>query len=780
MTTSNESVDSDITGLKTKDGSNGNVEQPMAPISPPLPSPRPGEDNMEVDGSEKRTLEDSVESETKKARLDDSENGAITPAPEDSTVPEHDVSEQVEHEHTEQEKADSDASKSAQQINAPSTTNIDETQSTEIEQKSELESLNQPSDVKHETQTPSTSSEQPASAEQPAKPLESSDTIKAEPQSAAPTSITQEPFKVPESLNPPPGVNELAKHQAKFIVSTVRALKRLKDAMPFVNPVDAVKLNIPTYYEIIKNPMDLSTMEKKCQDGEYKSVSQFADDFNQIISNCVTFNGTGSPITAMVRSIETSFKKYMSNMPAYELSASAVKPKKKSLPPVVNNTHKPQRAAAQAASAAVSSLADGSSLSQQGQQPFALHPSGVPTIRRDSTLEGGRPKREIHPPKSRDLPYGDMKPRKKKYVAELKFCGQVIKDMMSKKHESYSFPFLHPVDPVALNCPSYFKIIKTPMDLSTIQEKYNNNQYETADEFEADIRLMFKNCYKFNPDGSPVNIMGHRFEAAFDKKWLEKPVPAPSPPPASESEEEISEEEDIEEILRSNPNIQFLESQIEAMKAQLEKMKKDALREIRDNNKKQTSKKRKRTKSEASSSRRKSSMRRASLTGLTAPETVTYEMKQEMSEMISKLPEKKMLHVVNIIQESMPHLKNSGQDEIELDIDQLDLNTQLKLYNFVVRKDDSRRTSSKPRASSIGTTNASTGGSGIKKKKRKAMTEDEQSRQIEEIQRKIRQFDRVSGGGANDSDDSSSEDENDDNQLGGANMSSDDSSSEEE
>jgi bromodomain-containing factor 1 len=194
-------------------------------------------------------------------------------------------------------------------------------------------------------------------------------------------------------------------------------------------------------------------------------------------------------------------------------------------------------------------------------------------------------------------------------------------------------------------------------------------------------------------------------------------------------------------------------------------MKKDALRELRD--KKMNGRKRKRAKSEVG--RRKSSVRRASLTGLTAPETVTYEMKQEMSEMISRLPEKKMLHVVNIIQESMPQLKNSGQDEIELDIDQLDLNTQLKLYNYVVRKDDSsRRASGKPKGA----------GSGIKKKKRKAMTEDEQSRQIEEIQKKIRQFDRVSGGGANDSDESSSEDEND-NQAGG-NMSSDDSSSEEE
>lgn len=81
------------------------------------------------------------------------------------------------------------------------------------------------------------------------------------------------------------------------------------------------------------------------------------------------------------------------------------------------------------------------------------------------------------------------------------------------------------MDPVALNCPSYFKIIKEPMDLSTVQEKMNNNAYETADEFESDVRLIFKNCYRFNPDGTPVNKMGKRLEAIFDKKWAEKPIP---------------------------------------------------------------------------------------------------------------------------------------------------------------------------------------------------------------------------------------------------------------
>lgn len=45
-----------------------------------------------------------------------------------------------------------------------------------------------------------------------------------------------------------------------------------------------------------------------------------------------------------------------------------------------------------------------------------------------------------------------------------------------KRHKSAA-PFLYPVDPVALNIPDYFDIIKVPMDLSTIEQNFKNNYY---------------------------------------------------------------------------------------------------------------------------------------------------------------------------------------------------------------------------------------------------------------------------------------------------------------
>lgn len=143
---------------------------------------------------------------------------------------------------------------------------------------------------------------------------------------------------------------------------------------------------------------------------------------------------------------------------------------------------------------------------------------------------------------------------------------------MSKKHYNYNFPFLAPVDAVALNLPNYHEIVKEPMDLGTIQSKLTNNLYENADEFEKDIRLMFRNCYAFNPEGTDVNMMGHRLEAIFDKKWVNKPVPEPTPQHSDASDYDFSsdeEEEITEAVLSEVPAIQFLENQLIRMKEEL-------------------------------------------------------------------------------------------------------------------------------------------------------------------------------------------------------------------
>ncbi|CAJ1943166.1 unnamed protein product [Cylindrotheca closterium] len=56
--------------------------------------------------------------------------------------------------------------------------------------------------------------------------------------------------------------------------------------------------------------------------------------------------------------------------------------------------------------------------------------------------------------------------------------------------------FLNPVtDNIA---PGYSKVIKKPMSLTTIQEKIDKNVYNSLQDWEVDVKLMFKNCADYN------------------------------------------------------------------------------------------------------------------------------------------------------------------------------------------------------------------------------------------------------------------------------------------
>lgn len=422
----------------------------------------------------------------------------------------------------------------------------------------------------------------------------------------------------------------MPQHQKQYLIKLLKLVKRLKDAVPFLAPVDTVALAIPFYYNFVPKPMDLLTIEARLESDLYRTPEEVQDDFNLMVDNCARFNGDKSLITRMGRNIQALFEKLLLNVPLRDPSAETRKRR-------------------------------------------AMSPeNGVPTIRRDTS--SGRPKREIHPPRPRDMPY-DIRPRSKRLLTDLRFASLVVKELMLKKHEAYNYPFLEPVDPVALDCPTYFDIVKTPMDLLTIQNRLLNNQYDLLSDFYRDAKLVFLNCYAFNPEGTPVNIMGHKLEEVFDARWAERPVHA-SPEPRSDYEyDEDFDEDDEREIEHQVSNthaIQVLEAQIERMKAELEKMKRSEYDKVRRRLMRQKRKGKKTRRPEEAIE-------------------LTFDMKKELLEQIAHLNEKKLQHVMKIINESVPDLQKDDEDEIELDMDMLDDETLLKLYNYVVAKNSVKK-----------------------------------------------------------------------------------------
>lgn len=102
---------------------------------------------------------------------------------------------------------------------------------------------------------------------------------------------------------------------------------------------------------------------------------------------------------------------------------------------------------------------------------------------------------------------------------QYKRCEAIVKELKKPKYQSISWPFLNPVDADAWGATDYYEIIKHPMDMSTYEKKLRHGEYDDEEELAQDIRLMFRNCYAYNPPGHDINKFGHQLEQVFEKYW---------------------------------------------------------------------------------------------------------------------------------------------------------------------------------------------------------------------------------------------------------------------
>ncbi|XP_041988542.1 uncharacterized protein LOC121739961 isoform X4 [Aricia agestis] len=102
----------------------------------------------------------------------------------------------------------------------------------------------------------------------------------------------------------------------------------------------------------------------------------------------------------------------------------------------------------------------------------------------------------------------------KKMSKEMQFCKNLLCEMECHEH---AWPFLVPVN--TKQFPQYRKVIKCPMDLSTIKRKLQDSVYKCKEEFASDVRLIFSNCEVFNEDDSPVGRAGHSMRQFFETRW---------------------------------------------------------------------------------------------------------------------------------------------------------------------------------------------------------------------------------------------------------------------
>ncbi|KAI1210766.1 Bromodomain-containing protein [Annulohypoxylon truncatum] len=369
-----------------------------------------------------------------------------------------------------------------------------------------------------------------------------------------------------ESMDQAPDDQVITPFQNRQIRQILAGVKKTKNGLNFRQSVEKLWPGLwEDYRTKIENPVDISLFEAKLREDKYANYGALKADIQLLYQNSLAFNGESNAITmaaGMVR--DTIFMR----LPEISKLEEPAKPEKGKAHPTRHTepraatqprrqsqsqphpqaaSPKPRRASpAQATQSAPSSSAPA----------FAIPPNGIPQIRRDSTREDSdRPKRPIHPPKNRDLDYAAA--NRKKLEPEQRFFEVVLDEVKKGKHYALNQWFLTPVDPVALNIPTYFSVVKKPMDLATMTQKNYEGEYKNVKDIEKDMRLIVHNAELFNGPSHDVTMLAKRLEELFKGElakrdsWMKRHHPpeqpsttnasAPSPERSAHDSEEESE-----------------------------------------------------------------------------------------------------------------------------------------------------------------------------------------------------------------------------------------------
>ncbi|XP_053689324.1 nucleosome-remodeling factor subunit NURF301 [Sabethes cyaneus] len=106
--------------------------------------------------------------------------------------------------------------------------------------------------------------------------------------------------------------------------------------------------------------------------------------------------------------------------------------------------------------------------------------------------------------------FANMKTLSAKEFENLK---KLIKQL---QHHKSAWPFMEPVDPD--EAPDYYRVIKEPMDLQKVENKVDNQTYNTLSEFIGDMTKIFDNCRYYNPKESQFYRCAESLESFFVQK----------------------------------------------------------------------------------------------------------------------------------------------------------------------------------------------------------------------------------------------------------------------
>ncbi|CAL3972432.1 hypothetical protein PZA11_004449 [Diplocarpon coronariae] len=288
---------------------------------------------------------------------------------------------------------------------------------------------------------------------------------------------------------------------------------------------------LPDYYEMIKMPIALDTIEAKLKRHEFPNLTTLESYFKRMISNAKEYNAKGSEIYEDSERLRKALSNYMTkHNPAYKL-IDGYKPTPTPLPVPAEPSY------------------DGVSEEEV--------PGEVDKEVQISTKKarGRPPKNSQHQrtsvsPALTNIAYSTDEYQGLSFQeAQEKFVEDLI---TQKEFPDDDIPvFLQFIDlPSKEEYADYYKTITHPVSLKTLKKgvrgvkgKYaatGVSLYSTWSEFENEVKAIWENALKYNLDGSDISLMAQELKSFFAKVFpeIKKIVPdgaasavAPAAPP---------------------------------------------------------------------------------------------------------------------------------------------------------------------------------------------------------------------------------------------------------
>lgn len=272
----------------------------------------------------------------------------------------------------------------------------------------------------------------------------------------------------------------------------------------------------------------------------------------------------------------------------------------------------------------------------------------------------------------------------------MSLCYKCLRHLMSHK---WAGPFLQPVDPIALDLPDYFDIVKNPMDFGTLQRRIETQMVTSKEEFAALARQIFANALLYNKPDSDVcvslrtvsrsGVMARVLSEEFEKEFLQitgrifaaGPEPSRAIPAVSRRSQTFEEPaakeprvakpagnqraKRLAEMAAMEAQIQNLQGKITQMEREIQAKKKGGKTEVD-----------------------------------TRPMTV--EEKKALSVQIGQLNEAEVAGLLAIVKESIPEEQNH-QEAIELDFNMLPNEILRQMERYIKECKEARNSSRKHR-----------------------------------------------------------------------------------